>query len=162
MPRPLASTLPGNRTRQIAWAAALALGTAAFLALTFKVNAVRSEVRLTERAIIALKQETLLLETEFQTRASQRQLSQWNAVEFGYIAPQAGQLLESDRQLARLGQPRGLDAPTPIRVAMAVSEPREADAGGWTDWFADDDREISAPRLRDRPLATVALMDGVQ
>ena len=108
----------GSRIRQIGWMLALSLCLAAFLALTFKVNAVKSEVRLAERQIIALERQTLMLEVEFQTRASQRQLSQWNAVEFGYVAPRADQYLESERELAVLGLPRGLDAPDPIRVAI--------------------------------------------
>ena len=129
-----ASRLQMNRKRQLALALVLGSAVAAFLALTFKVNAVRSEVRVTERQIIALKNETLFLETEFQTRASQRQLSQWNALDFGYVSPATGQLLESDRQLASLGQPRGADAPQPIRVAMSVAErPRHAARTGWFD-----------------------------
>ena len=129
-----ASQLQMGRKRQVALAFILIGSIAAFLALTFRVNAVRSEVRVAERQIIALKNETLLLETEFQTRASQRQLAQWNALEFGYVSPTTGQLLESDRQLASLGQPRGADAPQPIRVAMSVAErPGRPARTGWFD-----------------------------
>ncbi len=81
----------------------LAVCFALLLALTFKVNAVKSDVRLAERQIIAAQQAKLMLETEFETRASQQQLSDWNAVEFGYSAPRADQYLESERQLAALG-----------------------------------------------------------
>lgn len=109
----------GSRLRQIGWAVALAICIALFVALTFKVNAVKSEVRLAERRIVALQREKLLLETEFETRASQQQLAQWNAVEFGYQAPTADQYLENERQLASLGEPRGGNAPAPIRVAHA-------------------------------------------
>ena len=109
----------GSRLRQIGWAVALAICLAGFVALTFKVNSVKSEVRLAERQIIALQREKMLLETEFETRASQQQLAQWNAVEFGYRAPNAEQYLENERQLASLGEPRGLNAPAPIRVARA-------------------------------------------
>lgn len=107
----------GSRIRQLGWVLTLALCIALFAALTFKVNSVRSEVRLAERQILALQREKVLLETEFETRASQQQLAQWNAVEFGYQAPGPGQYLEGERQLARLGEPRGPTAPTPIRVA---------------------------------------------
>ena len=113
------NSLGGSRLRQIGWAFALAICAAGFIALTFKVNAVKSEVRLAERRIVALQREKLLLETEFETRASQQQLAQWNAVDFGYQAPTAEQYLENERQLARLGEPRALSAPTPIRVARA-------------------------------------------
>ena len=77
-----------------------------------------------------------MLEVEFQTRASQRQLSQWNAVEFGYVAPRADQYLESERELAVLGLPRGLDAPDPIRVAKARPQ---AEEGLFADWLDDEE-----------------------
>ena len=111
----------GSRMRQIGWVLALMVCFAAFLALTLKVNTVKSQVRLAEREIVALEREKMLLETEFESRASQQQLSQWNAVEFGYQAPTADQYLENERQLASLGQPRGLNAPRPIRVAYAAA-----------------------------------------
>ena len=77
----------GSRIRQIGWALVLGICFALLLALTFKVNAVKSDVRLAERQIIAAQQAKLMLDTEFETRASQQQLSDWNAVEFGYAAP---------------------------------------------------------------------------
>ncbi|MGN3973861.1 hypothetical protein [Tsuneonella sp. SYSU-LHT278] len=109
----------GSRLRQIGWAVTLALCCAVFAALTFKVNSVRSEVRLAERKILSLQREKILLETEFETRASQQQLAQWNAVDFGYQAPGPGQYLEGERQLAGLGEARLPTAPAPIRVAHA-------------------------------------------
>lgn len=111
--------IAGSRLRQIGWAAALLACLGIFLGLSFRVHAVKSEVLLAEREIIALQRETLELETEFQTRASQRQLANWNIVEFGYEAPRADQYLENERQLAVLGSPRGPNAPAPIRVARA-------------------------------------------
>ncbi|MFA9201903.1 MAG: hypothetical protein ACEQR8_12165, partial [Cypionkella sp.] len=105
------ATLGGSRLRQLGWAAILALCVALFAALTFKVNSVRSQVRLAERQILALQREKVLLETELETRASQQQLAQWNAVDFGYQAPGPGQYLEGERPLARLGEPRGPSAP---------------------------------------------------
>lgn len=136
---------PGSRIRQIGWALVLGLCVAIFLALTFKVNAVKSEVRLTERQIIAMEREALMLETEFQTRSSQRQLAAWNAVEFGYVAPSARHFLESERQLAGLGLPRGLNAPDPIRVAR--SEPVVEDEGLFADWVSP----VAAAELDSQP-----------
>ncbi len=109
----------GSRLRQIGWIAALAGALALFALLSFQVQTVRSEVRLAERTIIALERETVMLETEFQTRASQRQLAEWNVVEFGYRAPRADQFFDHERQLASLGVPAGPNAPQPIRVARA-------------------------------------------
>ncbi|WP_298336961.1 hypothetical protein [uncultured Erythrobacter sp.] len=117
----------GSRIRQMGWAAVLAACVALFALLSFQVQTVRSEVLLAEREIIALERDVLMLETEFQTRASQRQLAEWNTIELGYEAPRADQYLESNRQLANLGQDVRPDAPEPIRVARA--ELSAADAG---------------------------------
>lgn len=112
--------LTRDRLRQVGWVAVLVVCGALLLALTFKVNAVKSQVRLTERKIVAVKQDTMFLETEFETRANQQQLSNLNTVEFGYQAPSAAQYLEGERQLAALGKPRAPGAPSPIRVAAAA------------------------------------------
>ncbi len=112
----------GSRIRQMGWVAVLAACLALFALLSFNVHAVKSEVQLAERQMIALEREILILETEFQARASQRQLGEWNRVEFGYEAPRADQYLDNERQLASLGQPLGPDAPSPIRVARAELE----------------------------------------
>lgn len=109
----------GSRLHQFGWMVGLGISVSLFLALSFRVHAVKSEVRLAEREIISLRNETLLLETEFEARANQRQLAEWNAVDFGYQAPRADQYLESERQLASLGVPGVPGAPSPIRVASA-------------------------------------------
>ncbi len=110
-----------SQARSLGWVAVLVMCAALVTALSFKVHAVKSQVLLAERQLISLKRETLLLETEFQTRASQRQLAAWNNVEFGYTAPRALQFLDGERQLASLGQLRGPNAPSPIRLARAES-----------------------------------------
>lgn len=110
---------PRGSLRSAGWIAVLAACATLFVVLTFRVNAVKSEVRLAERRIVALQREKMLLETEFETRASQQNLSNWNEVEFGYRAPRAAQYLENERQLASLGTPRAVGAPAPIRVASA-------------------------------------------
>jgi|GEM_PF-381134 len=119
-----------SRIRQIGWVVALTICAALFVALTFRVNAVKSEVRLAERRIIALEREKQILSTEFETRANQRQLANWNKVEFGYSAPKAEQYLENERQLAQLGLARDANAPTPIRVALAVGLDGGGQSGG--------------------------------
>ena len=81
--------LTRDRVRTIGWAFVLSVCLALTLALTMRVNAVKSQVRLTERQIVALKREKLQLETEFATRANQEQLRMLNNTEFGYTAPTA-------------------------------------------------------------------------
>jgi hypothetical protein len=113
--------LTQDRLRSIGWAAVLLSCLTLTVALTFRVNAVKSQVQLVERQIVAVKQQKLFLETEFETRANQQQLASINEVEFGYQAPAAGQYLEGERQLAALGKARSPDAPSPIRVAHAAT-----------------------------------------
>lgn len=112
--------LNAKRLQSIGWVVVLVICATFTMALTLRVNAVKSQVRLAERQIVALKREKLFLETEFETRANQQQLKALNDVEFGYEAPTAGQYLEGERQLASLGKPRGPGAPSPIRVATAA------------------------------------------
>lgn len=106
-----------NRLRSVGWLVLLGLCLAMVLVLAFRVNALRSQVHHAEVRIVALKQEKLYLETEFETRSNQQQLKAWNDVEFGYAAPGASQYLEGERQLAALSVPTTPDAPAPIRVA---------------------------------------------
>jgi hypothetical protein len=112
--------LTRDRVRSIGWAFVLTVCFALTMGLTFRVNAEKSEVRLAERQIVAVKQQKLFLETEFLTRANQQQLRNLNEVEFGYQAPTSRQYIEGERQLASLGKPRGINAPSPIRVASAA------------------------------------------
>ena len=108
-----------HRMRSIGWFALLAICLMLVTVLSFRVNALRSQVHHAEMRIVALRQEKVYLETEFETRANQQQLKAWNDVEFGYVAPTAGQYLENERQLAALSKPAEPDAPEPIRVASA-------------------------------------------
>jgi hypothetical protein len=110
-----------DRLRSLGWAFVLTVCFALTLALTLRVNAVKSQVRLAERQIVALKRQKIMLETEFEARANQQQLRNLNEVEFGYAAPTPGQYLAGERQLAALGKPAAPGAPAPIRVASAVS-----------------------------------------
>ncbi|MCX7284088.1 MAG: hypothetical protein NTX28_08580, partial [Novosphingobium sp.] len=106
-----------NRLRSAGWLVLLGLCLAMVLVLAFRVNALRSQIHHAEARIVALKQDKMYLETEFETRANQQQLKTWNDVEFGYAAPLAGQYLEGERQLAAFSVPSVPNAPAPIRVA---------------------------------------------
>ncbi len=108
-----------NRFRSIGWIALLLVCAALVMVLAFRVNSLRSQVHRTELQIVALRKEKLYLETEVETRANQQQLKLWNDVEFGYVAPTAGQYLANERQLAAFAKPDGPDSPEPIRVASA-------------------------------------------
>ncbi|GAM03228.1 MAG: hypothetical protein VYD90_06185 [Pseudomonadota bacterium] len=111
--------LTQDRVRSIGWITVLAICAAMLVALTLRVNAVKSEVYAAEKRIVYTQQQINFLETEFQTRANQQALKKLNDLEFGYAAPGAGQYLEGERQLAALGAAPGPDAPAPIRYANA-------------------------------------------
>ncbi|EGD57346.1 hypothetical protein Y88_3655 [Novosphingobium nitrogenifigens DSM 19370] len=111
--------VPAQRLRSIGWIAVLLFCAALVMVLAFRVNALRSQVHQSQLKIIALKQETMYLETEFETRANQQQLKSWNDVEFGYVAPTAAQYLDNERQLAAYSKPVEPGAPAPVRVASA-------------------------------------------
>lgn len=109
--------LAARSLRSIGWIAMLMVCVALATVLAFAVNSLRSQVHQSELKIVALKQETMYLETEFETRANQQQLKAWNDVEFGYVAPVAGQYLETERQLAAFAKPAEPGAPAPVRMA---------------------------------------------
>lgn len=105
--------------RRIGWLASIAACATLVAAFSVNAHAVKSEVLLAERQIIALEREMQMLETEFQARASQRQLADWNALELGYEAARADQYFDDERQLASLAAPEMPGTPSPIRVAVA-------------------------------------------
>ncbi|MBC7159860.1 MAG: hypothetical protein H5U21_07390 [Porphyrobacter sp.] len=113
---------PHAPIRRIGWLALLALAGALCLLLHFKVQAIHSEVVRAERRIVALEQDKLLLQTEFETRANQQQLAAWNQVDFGYTAPTAAQFLNGERQLAALGASALPGGAATIRFARADIE----------------------------------------
>ncbi|KQZ72883.1 hypothetical protein ASE06_10485 [Sphingopyxis sp. Root214] len=103
--------------------------------VSLKVAATRSELTRIEKQIDRTRDNIRYLESELAVRASMRQLEQWNADTFGYSAPDAGQYLASERQLAsldRLPRARGANEVAPVLMAMvspvgtpAVSAPKE-------------------------------------
>lgn len=108
--------------------------------VSLKVAATRSELTRIERQIDRTRDNIRYLESELAVRASMRQLEQWNADTFGYSAPDAGQYLESERQLAsldRLPRARGANEVAPVLMAMvspvgtpAVSATKESPVAG--------------------------------
>lgn len=125
--------LTRDRVHSIGWISVLLVCGAATLALTLRVNAVKSQVHDTEKRIVYMQQSIDFLETEFQTRSNQQALNQINDLEFGYKAPAAAQYIEGERQLAAFGKPMGPGAPQPIRYAHAeapATEGARESAGG--------------------------------
>lgn len=111
--------LTRDRLASVGWVSILIVCAALTTVLILRVNAVKSQVQLAERRIVELQREKAFLETEYETRSNQQQLSSLNDLDFGYKAPGATQYLESERQLAVLGKARAADAPAPILMASA-------------------------------------------
>lgn len=140
-----------NRFRSVGWLALLLVCGALVMVMAFRVNALRSQVHRTELQIISLRKEKLYLETEVETRANQQQLKLWNDVEFGYVAPTAGQYLANERQLAAFAKPEGPDAPEPIRVASADDAIAAEAAFPSVIARLAGEPDISAPAAQDEP-----------
>jgi hypothetical protein len=111
--------LTRDRLHSIGWVSVLLICAALSIALTLRVNAVKSQVHDVEKSIIYVQRDIDFLETEFQTRSNQQALQQLNDLEFGYKAPRAAQYIEGERQLAALGKAAAPGAPEPIRYAHA-------------------------------------------
>jgi hypothetical protein len=111
--------LTRDRVHSIGWISVLLVCGAMSVALTLRVNAVKSQVHDAEKRIVYVQRDIDFLETEFQTRSNQQALKQLNDLEFGYKAPGAAQYIEGERQLAALGKAAGPGAPEPIRYANA-------------------------------------------
>jgi hypothetical protein len=154
--------LTRNRVQSIGWAFVLTVCVALTVALTLRVNAVKGQVRETENRIVALQRETRFLEVEYQTRSNQQQLAALNSVEFGYVAPGAGQYLEGERHLAALGVPRAPEAPKPIRMARAVTETKSL---AFSAMVSPLSGKPAAPEARSEParreaVATIAKLEA--
>ena len=151
----------GSRLRQIGWAISIGVVFAGFMLLTFRVNAVKSEVVRAERLIVDMEREKLALETEFETRANQQQLADWNAIEFGYLPPRADQFMEAERDLASFSAPRAPGSPEPIRFAreMEASDYPElvSPLSGADEAAEDDDGSDAEPAPTDAHLALASL-----
>lgn len=117
--------LTRDRVHSIGWISVLLICAALTIALTLRVNAVKSQVHDAEKRILYVQRDIDFLETEFQTRSNQQALKQLNDLEFGYKAPGAAQYIEGERQLAALGKPAAPGAPQPIRYANADRRERE-------------------------------------
>ena len=107
--------LTRDRVHSIGWVSVLLVCGALTLALTLRVNAVKSQVHATEVRIVAAQRSIDFLQTEFQTRANQQQLRTINDLEFGYKAPGAGQYVEGERSWPHWEQRR--DRARPARSA---------------------------------------------
>lgn len=95
-----------SRLKNLGWLALVLVVAISLYPLSLSVASVRSDLTRTEANIVSTKARLRYLETEFATRASMRQLELWNALDYGYEAPQSKQYLTGERALANLGKGR--------------------------------------------------------
>jgi hypothetical protein len=107
-----------KRLENVGWLALVLLVLIMLYPLSLRVATLRSDLNRVDRQIISIKQDIRYLETEFQTRASLRQLERWNRLEFGYAPPSAKQFVGGERALANLGT---ADWDRPVEVAILTS-----------------------------------------
>jgi hypothetical protein len=101
--------------------------------LSVNVAATRSELGRINRDIAKAHESIRYLESEYAVRASMRQLERWNADNFGYAAPVAGQYLHGERELASLDRlPRAKGANDVAPVLMAMVSPVDLTAAAVT------------------------------
>lgn len=112
-----------NRMRILAWAIAAIICLALLFGINLSVASQKTELARTEMQIAKIREEIRYLETEFSSRASLRQLERWNELQFGYVAPNASQYLDGERELANLsGDAGGKTAPVRVAVMTVESE----------------------------------------
>lgn len=113
-----------KRLQSLFWVLLVTLGALAAYMVSLRAATERNELNRVRSQIAQTRGEIRYLETEFSARASLRQLERWNAEDFRYSTPAAGQYLDGERALARLDgvQPNGpaYVAP-PVMTAMVQS-----------------------------------------
>lgn len=96
--------------------------------VSYSVGAERSGISKLERQIATDRRDIRALEAELRVRSNLPQLERWNASALALAAPKAGQILESEVQLASLVQPHQPGAmPADVRLA-SVELPAPAPA----------------------------------
>ncbi|MEO1044345.1 MAG: hypothetical protein AAFX04_02775 [Pseudomonadota bacterium] len=95
-----------RRLKNLGWLALVLVVAISLYPLSLSVATLRSDLARTESDIVAAKARLRYLETEFATRASMRQLELWNALDYGYQAPEAEQYISGERALANIGKGR--------------------------------------------------------
>jgi hypothetical protein len=114
-----------KRLQNILWILLVAFGALSAYLISLRVATERNAVQALERRIHHARADIRYLETEFEARANMRQLEQWNARDYRYVAPKSAQYLPDERALASLdGVETNGDtyvAP-PVMMAMADAE----------------------------------------
>ncbi len=90
------------RFRAVAWSLGISAAATGLYLISLQVAAERGRLEATETKIMLVQADTRRLKTELGTRASQRQLEQWNGEVLALSTPKANQYLQGRLQLASL------------------------------------------------------------
>ena len=138
-----------QRFRPVGWVAGVALAATALYLVSLQVATERGRLEAIDRKIAATKREILQLQTEMGTRASLRQLERWNGEVLALSAPQAGQYLSGEAELATLNRDeigRSPSAPPPVMVAVKAEPTEQAEKTTPSALFA----ALTAPAARPK------------
>ncbi|RVT42039.1 colicin transporter [Sphingobium algorifonticola] len=119
-----------KRLQSLFWVLLVTLGALAAYMVSLRAATERNELNRVRSQIAQTRGEIRYLETEFSARASLRQLERWNAEDFRYSTPAAGQYLDGERALARLDgvQPNGPAYVAPPVMTAMVQSPADLPA----------------------------------
>lgn len=120
-----------QRFRPIGWVIGVAIAIMLLYVVQLQVANERGKLKEVDQQIALLRKDIRRLNTEFETRASMRQLERWNGdvAELALSAPQARQYLAGESDISDIGDDRfeghGV-APPPAMVMAATNEPEAA------------------------------------
>jgi hypothetical protein len=115
-------SLAMKRLQNIGWLALVFLVAILLYPLSLNVAAVHSDLVSVDGKIRDTKREISFLQAELRTRASMRQLEEWNNVLYGYKPPSAEQFIEGESALANLSGKLPIARPVLVSVSSSDGE----------------------------------------
>lgn len=115
-----------QRFRPIGWVVGIAVAIMLLYVIQLQVANERGKLNAVDQEIAMLRKDIRRLNTEFNTRASMRQLERWNSndLQLALAAPQARQFLKGEDHISELGDERfnghGM-APPPAMMQASVA-----------------------------------------
>jgi hypothetical protein len=117
-----------QRFRSLAWVVGVALAALSFYIISLQVATERGRMEGVDKQIAQTRREIRRLQTELGTRASLRQLERWNSGALALGAPDAGQYLSGERDIALIDQLKP-GKPGNIPSSVMVASTRSAQVG---------------------------------
>ncbi len=123
--------------------------------VSLHVASTRTELRRVEQNIAETQRRIRMVEGEIAVLANLSQLEQWNADNFGFVAPVSGQYLPDEQALASVRQLRGpVDARARAPIVLALGQ-----RDGASDGEAATVAQSSAEQAADDRVAVTMVRD---